>query len=55
MIAFFRRDKKDPLQPVHFNEFRDLWRDSAALFQVSEQHQVYDRAPTTLHSLTASN
>ncbi len=53
MIAFFRRDKKDPLQPVRFNEFRDLWRDSAALFQVSEQHQVYDRAPTTLHSLTA--
>jgi CRISPR system Cascade subunit CasA len=53
MIAFHRRDKKDPFLPVRFNEFRDLWRDSAALFQVSEQHQVYDRAPTTLHTLTA--
>jgi CRISPR system Cascade subunit CasA len=54
MIAFFRRDKKDAFQPVRFKEFRDLWRDSAALFQVSEQHQVYDRAPTCLHSLAAS-
>jgi CRISPR system Cascade subunit CasA len=54
MIAFFRRDKKDAFQPVRFNEFRDLWRDSAALFQVSETHQVYDRAPTCLHSLAAT-
>jgi CRISPR system Cascade subunit CasA len=53
MIAFFRRDKKDAFQPVRFNEFRDLWRDSAALFQVNTAHQDYDRAPTTLHSLTA--
>jgi CRISPR system Cascade subunit CasA len=53
MIAFFRRDKKDAFQPVRFNEFRDLWRDSAALFQVSDTHQDYDRAPTTLRSLTA--
>jgi CRISPR system Cascade subunit CasA len=53
MIAFFRRDKKDAFQPVRFNEFRDLWRDSTALFQVSEQHQEYDRAPTCLHSLAA--
>jgi CRISPR system Cascade subunit CasA len=54
MIAFFRRDDKDAFQPVRFNEFRDLWRDSAALFRVSEQHQKYDRAPACLHSLTAS-
>src|SRR5258708_5203145 len=54
MIAFFRRDKKESFQPVRFNEFRELWRDSAALFQVSEQHQEYDRAPTCLHSLAAS-
>ena len=54
MMAFFRRDEKDAFQPVRFNEFRDLWRESAALFQVSEQHQKYDRAPTCLHSLAAS-
>jgi len=53
MIAFFRRDMKDAFHPVRFNEFRDLWRDSAALFQVSDQHQLYDRAPTCLHSLAA--
>jgi CRISPR system Cascade subunit CasA len=51
MVAFFRRDKKDEFQPLRFNEFRDLWRDSTALFQVSEKHQEYDRAPTTLHTL----
>jgi CRISPR system Cascade subunit CasA len=53
MIAFSRRDTKEAFQPVRFNESRDLWRDSAALFQVSDQHQVYDRAPTCLHSLAA--
>jgi CRISPR system Cascade subunit CasA len=54
MIAFSRPDDKDEFRPVRFNEFRDLWRDSAALFQVSEQHQKYDRAPTCLHTLAAS-
>jgi CRISPR system Cascade subunit CasA len=54
MMAFLRHDKKDAFQPVRFNEFRDLWRDSAALFQVSDQHQEYDRAPATLHSLGAA-
>lgn len=53
MMAFKRKDEKEPFQPVRFNEYRDLWRDSAALFQVSETHQKYDRAPTTLHSLAA--
>jgi CRISPR system Cascade subunit CasA len=53
MMAYYRREEADPFQPVRFNEFRDLWRDSAALFQVSEQHQKYDRAPTCLHSLAA--
>lgn len=54
MVAYFRRDTKDAFGPVRFNEYRDLWRDSAALFQVSETHQVYDRAPTCLHTLGAS-
>jgi CRISPR system Cascade subunit CasA len=53
MVAFSRRDKKDEFQPVRFNEFRDLWRDSTALFQVSETHQEYDRAPATVHALAA--
>jgi CRISPR system Cascade subunit CasA len=53
MIAFWRRDKKEDFLPVRFNEHRDLWRDSAALFQVSEKHQEYDRAPMCLHTLAA--
>lgn len=53
MTAYFRRDKKDEFTPIRFNEFRDLWRDSAPLFQVSEQHQEYDRAPASLHTLSA--
>jgi CRISPR system Cascade subunit CasA len=53
MFAFARRDDKDPFTPVRFNEFRDLWRDSAALFQVSDHHQKYERAPTCLHALAA--
>jgi CRISPR system Cascade subunit CasA len=53
MMAFFRRDIKEAFQPVRFNEYRDLWRDSAALFQVSESHQHYDRAPTTTHTLAS--
>jgi CRISPR system Cascade subunit CasA len=53
MMAFFRRDKKESFQPLRFNEFRDLWRDSAALFQLSEKHQEYNQAPATLLSLAA--
>jgi CRISPR system Cascade subunit CasA len=53
MFAFSRRDKKEEFRPVRFKEFRDLWRDSAALFQVGERRQEYDRAPTTLHTLAA--
>lgn len=52
MTAYFRRDEKEEFRPVRFNEFRDLWRDSAALFQVSETYQKYDRAPTCLHTLS---
>jgi CRISPR system Cascade subunit CasA len=55
MIAFSRRDKKEAFQPVRFNEYRDLWRDSAALFQVSEPNQEYERAPTCMHSLAAAD
>src|SRR5207248_2803349 len=53
MFAFARRDVKDPWAAVRFNESRDLWRDSAALFQVSEKHQEYDAAPRILHDLAA--
>jgi CRISPR system Cascade subunit CasA len=53
MTAYFRRDEKDEFQPVRFNEFRELWRDSAALFQVSKDHQEYERAPTCVHTLSA--
>jgi CRISPR system Cascade subunit CasA len=54
MVAYFRRKDDEPWLPVRFNEFRDLWRDSAALYQVSETHQKGDRAPTCLHTLSAS-
>jgi CRISPR system Cascade subunit CasA len=53
MIAYFRRDKKADFIPIRFNEFREPWRDSAALFQVSEHHQEYDRAPKTIHTLSS--
>jgi hypothetical protein len=53
MTPYFRRDQKDEFQTVRFNEYRELWRDSAALFQVSKDHQTYERAPTCLHTLSA--
>ncbi len=53
MTAYGRRDKKEEFRPVRFNEFKDLWRDSAALFQIDDRHQDYERAPTVLHTLTA--
>ena len=53
MTAYFRRDQKDEFQAVRFNGYRDLWRDSTALFRVSEKHQTFDRAPTCLHTLLA--
>ena len=40
MMAFHRRDRKEAFAPVRFNEYRDLWRDSAALFQISVQHHA---------------
>lgn len=51
MIAY-ARNAKDGDRPVRFNEFRDLWRDSSALFQFGETDQF--KGPTTLHSLSAS-
>lgn len=48
MIAYFRtKDKGD--KPVRFNEFRDMWRDSAALFQFATDDDA--RGPNTLHML----
>ena len=53
MTAYIRREQKEAFRPVRFNEFKDLWRDSAALLQIRERHQEYDRAPTVLHTLAA--
>lgn len=53
LMAFSRRDTKDPFLPVRFNEARDLWRDSAALFQMQEEGDAYGRAPTCLRTLAA--
>jgi CRISPR system Cascade subunit CasA len=53
MMAYARRDEKDPFAQVRFNAFRELWRDSVPLFQVNEKHQKYERAPTCLDSLSA--
>ena len=50
MMAYFRSDK-DGDRPVRFNEYRDLWRDSAALFQFGEHAQSH--RPTVLHTLSA--
>jgi hypothetical protein len=47
MIAYFRTDEGD--KPVRFNEYRDLWRDSATLFQFGETDSA--RGPNTLHTL----
>ena len=51
MVAYFRSDK-DGDRAVRFNEFRDLWRESASLFQFAEADQF--RGPTTLHTLSAA-
>jgi CRISPR system Cascade subunit CasA len=48
MMAYFRSDK-DGDRAIRFNEYRDLWRDSAALFQFSDTGQF--RGPTVLHTL----
>lgn len=50
MIGYFRPDKKDePYRTVRFNEFRDLWRDSAALFQFGDTDRC--KGPTALETL----
>ncbi|MBM3983365.1 MAG: type I-E CRISPR-associated protein Cse1/CasA [Planctomycetes bacterium] len=54
MVAYTRADKKDPWMPVRFNEFRDLWRDSAPLFQLCEPHNELERAPRLVHDLAGS-
>jgi CRISPR system Cascade subunit CasA len=48
MMAY-RRDKKDGDRPLRFSEFRELWRDSAALFQFGETGQF--KGPTCLETL----
>jgi len=51
MIAY-TRDEKEGDRPVRFNEIKDLWRDSVALFQFGETDQF--KGPTTLHTLSAA-
>ncbi|HJZ55960.1 MAG TPA: type I-E CRISPR-associated protein Cse1/CasA [Gemmataceae bacterium] len=53
MVAFNRKVEKDPWQPVRFNEFRDLWRDSAALYQIRDPDKGLERAPRIVHDLAA--
>jgi CRISPR system Cascade subunit CasA len=53
MTGYSRHDEKEEFRPVRFNEYRELWRDSAALFQVSAERQTLERAPTCLHTLSA--
>jgi CRISPR system Cascade subunit CasA len=51
MIAY-SRSEKDGDRPIRLQESRDLWRDSATLFQFGETDQF--RGPTTLHTLAAA-
>jgi CRISPR system Cascade subunit CasA len=48
MIAYSRSKERGDL-PVRLSEDRDLWRDSAALFQFAETDQF--KGPWTLHTL----
>ncbi len=48
MIAY-SRSKEEGDRPVRLSENRDLWRDSATLFQFAEADQF--KGPTTLHTL----
>jgi CRISPR system Cascade subunit CasA len=45
----YRRDPKQGDRVIRLTENRDLWRDSAALFQFAEADQF--KGPTTLHTL----
>lgn len=53
MFAVARRDRADPFRPVRFNEFRDLWRDSAAWYQVRDDRDGYEIAPACIRTLGA--
>jgi len=48
MVGFTRKGVNDPFQPVRFNEYRDLWRDSAVLYQIRDLDNKLDRAPLSL-------
>lgn len=50
MIAY-SRSKENGDRPVRFQEARDAWRDSAALFQFGETDQF--RCPTILHTIAS--
>jgi CRISPR system Cascade subunit CasA len=52
MMAYARRDKKEPFYPIRFNEFRDLWRESAALFQMITREDGYEFAPTCVRTIS---
>jgi CRISPR system Cascade subunit CasA len=52
MMAYARSQQEGD-RAIRLAEARDLWRDSAALFQFAEADQF--RGPTTLHSLGSSH
>ena len=54
MVAYSRKDASEPYRPVRFNEYRELWRESGALFTLREESHGLNRAPTCLHTLTAA-
>ena len=54
MCAYYRKSEKDPWTPVRFNEWRDLWRDSTAIYQIRDQENGTERAPGLLHDLSAT-
>ena len=55
MVGYARKDTKEPFLPVRFNEYRDLWRDSAALFQLRDAKANYERGPLTLSELSGAD
>jgi CRISPR system Cascade subunit CasA len=53
MFAVARRDLTEPFRPVRFNEFRDLWRESAAWYQLRDTRNGYELAPTSVRTIGA--
>lgn len=52
MAGYARKDAKEPWLTVRFNEYRDLWRDSTALYRACGAHEsAHEMAPTTLREI----